>query len=95
MPKTSNGFGADISINQKIRKIKLINGEYFTQDNMDIISQINMDYDGEDFVFDIKSRSAAIRLKFKSEIPISFDHRLMSGCLGDIDSNTKLGLDKC
>ena len=60
---------------------------------MDIISQINMDYDGEDFVFYIKSRSAAIRLKFKSEIPISFDHRLMSGCLGDIDSNTELGLN--
>ena len=60
---------------------------------MDIISRINMDYDGEDFIFDIESRSKSIRFKFKSEVPILLDHRLMDGCLGDIDLNTKLGLN--
>ena len=45
------------SLIKKIRKIQIINGEFLTQDNMDIISRINMDYDGEDFIFDIESRS--------------------------------------
>ena len=76
-----------------MRKIQLINGEFLTQDNVDIISRIVMDYDGEDLIFDIESRSKRIEFKFKSELPVLLDHRLMDGCLGDIDSNTKLGLD--
>ena len=82
-----------VSLIKKMRKIQLINGEFLNQDNVDIISRINMDYDGEDFIFDIESRSKSIWFKFKSEVPILLDHRLMDGCLGDIDLNTKLGLN--
>ena len=82
-----------VSLIKKIRKIQLINGKFLTKDNVDIISRINMDYDGEDLIFDIESRSKSIRFKFKSEVPILLDHRLMDGCLGDIDSNTELGLN--
>ena len=81
------------SLIKKMRKIQLINGEFLTQDNVDIISMINMNYDGEDMIFEIESRSRSIRFKFKSEVPILLDHRLMDGCLGDIDSNTKLDLN--
>ena len=56
------------------------------------ISLIKIDYDGEDMIFDIESRSRSVKFKFKSDVPIPLDHRLVDGCLGDIDSNTKLGL---
>ena len=84
----------DLPVNliKKMRKMQLINGEFWTEDNVDIISRINMDYDGEDFMFDIESRFKSIKFNFKSEDPVPLDHRLMDGCFGDIDSNTKLGL---
>ena len=82
-----------VSLIKKMRKIQLINGEFLTQDNVDIISRINMDYDGEDLIFEIESRSKSIRFTFKSEVPILLDHRLMDGCFGDIDPNTKLRLN--
>ena len=81
-----------VSLIEKMRKIQLINGEYLTQDNVDIISRIHIDYNGEDMIFDIELRSRSVKFKFKSDVPIPLDHRLVDGCLGDIDSNTKLGL---
>ena len=75
---------------KKINEMKAINGQYITQDHMDKISAISINYDGETLDLTLKIYGNIHKLSCNKQMAVPLNHTILFLTLLDKDAELKV-----